>query len=417
MTSKVFSIVGGVQSYDWGKIGSKSKAAQFASKGGIPNFTIDNFKPYAELWMGTHPTVPSHLASTNETLSSYIASSPESLIGPNVLNAFPSAQKGNLPFLFKILAIGKALSIQAHPHKELAEKLHAERPDLYKDPNHKPEMAIALTPFTALCGFRPPPQIATFLSVVPEFASLIPPTILTSFQAVSSLPPSNPELKAALRDVFAALMTAPAEEVKNRLSMLVGRYKSGGWVEEEEDVKDWAVKLDEQFPSDIGVFCVYVLNIVKLKPGEAIFLGAGEPHAYLEGDIVETMATSDNVLRAGLTPKVRDVPNLVSSLTYTAADPSHHIVYPTASPKSPNTLIYDPPIPEFVVSKTNLGGGDTDALESVEGPSIAIVTGGSAKIGELDVAEGSVVFVGAGEEVAVQAGNAGLEVFRAFVEA
>jgi mannose-6-phosphate isomerase len=129
------------------------------------------------------------------------------------------------------------------------------------------------------------------------------------------------------------------------------------------------------------------------------------------------MATSDNVLRAGLTPKTRDVPNLVASLTYTAADPSHHLVYATTSSKSSNTLIYDPPIPEFVVNRTSVGAGEKDVLESVEGPSIAIVTSGNGTVADVETGEGSVVFVGADEEVTVKAGDGGLEVFRALVEA
>ena len=153
----------------------------------------------------------------------------------------------------------------------------------FADANHKPEMAIALTPFTALCGFRPLQEINTFLSHVPELASLIPPTILSSFQSTCTTS-TNDDLKAtALRDVFAAVMTTPQDLVKSQLRMLIGRYKSDVHVPEGEDVRNLVVELDRQFPDDIGVFCVYLLNVVKLQPGEAIFLGAGEPHAYIDG--------------------------------------------------------------------------------------------------------------------------------------
>ena len=144
-------------------------------------------------------------------------------------------------------------------------------------------MAIALTPFTALCGFRPLNEISTYLSHIPELTSLIPTTIVSSLQSLSSMPTSDPSAKAALRDVFAAVMTAPSDTVKAQLRMLIGRYKSGGYAPEEEDVRELVIMLDEQFPDDIGVFCVYLLNVVKLHPGEAIFLGAGEPHAYVAG--------------------------------------------------------------------------------------------------------------------------------------
>ena len=142
-------------------------------------------------------------------------------------------------------------------------------------------MAIALTPFTALCGFRPLPEISTYLSHVPEFASLIPHTILSAFQTGSST--SDASAKSCLRDVFSAVMTTPTEIVKAQLRTLVGRYKSGGDTPEEADIRELAIELDRQFPDDVGVFCVFLLNVIKLQPGEAIFLGAGEPHAYIAG--------------------------------------------------------------------------------------------------------------------------------------
>ncbi|KAF8520970.1 Phosphomannose isomerase type I-domain-containing protein [Gautieria morchelliformis] len=127
----VFPITVGTQSYDWGKVGRASKAAQYAASG-VPSFTLDECKPYAKLWMGMHPTLPSRLLGTQETLSDHLAVHPE-LVGSMIAGCFPEARMGNLPFLFKILAIQKALSIQAHPDKQLAERLHNARPDLYKD--------------------------------------------------------------------------------------------------------------------------------------------------------------------------------------------------------------------------------------------------------------------------------------------
>ncbi|KAF8478284.1 mannose-6-phosphate isomerase [Gautieria morchelliformis] len=109
--ASVFPIAAGTQSYDWGKVGRASKAAQYAASG-VPGFTLDERKPYAELWMGTHPMLPSHLLGTQETLSDHLA-----LVGSAIAGCFPEARMGNRPFLFKILAIQKALSIQAHPDK------------------------------------------------------------------------------------------------------------------------------------------------------------------------------------------------------------------------------------------------------------------------------------------------------------
>ncbi|KAF8508669.1 mannos-6-phosphate isomerase [Hysterangium stoloniferum] len=420
MTAPVFLIIGGTQSYDWGKLGRDSKAAQYAL-GGIPGFQVDENKPYAELWMGTHASLPSYLLNSGEKLSDHLTKYPSLIGNQSIKSRFPETKSGNLPFLFKVLAIRKALSIQAHPDKKLAEKLHVERPDLYKDDNHKPEMAIALTPFTGLCGFRPLTQISIYLSHVSEFAALVPRDIITLFQSNCTLIPSDPLLKAALRDVFSALMTAPPVDVKAQLEMLVGRYKSGGIGPEEAEggLPELVIRLDEQFPGDVGCFCVFLLNIVRLNPGEAIFLGAGEPHAYIDGDIVETMATSDNVLRAGLTPKTRDVPNLVSSLTYAAADSSMHLVKPQHGLFSgSHTKLYDPPIPEFSVAMTKLSKGEKEDHPGVNGPSLAIVTAGNGSVhwhgGEMDLKEGGMLFVSADVGVTF-VGD--MEIFRAFVEA
>ncbi|TFK93123.1 RmlC-like cupin, partial [Polyporus arcularius HHB13444] len=318
--SAVFELIPTTQKYDWGKVGLSSKVAQYAAACKLPGFTLDENAPYAELWMGTHHSSPSRLldSPSQEKLSDYLAAHPE-LLGSRVIERFRSegAAEGNLPFLFKILAIEKALSIQTHPDKEMALRLHKERPDVYKDANHKPEMALALTPFQAMCGFLPLARIADYIVDTPEFAALIPQAIREQFLSVaSSDDPTGPAEKKALKDLFTAVMTAQEAVFKPELEKLVARYQSGGAKASEKEVVDLVLRLNSQFPGDIGVFCAFILNHLVLKPGEAIFLAAGEPHAYVSGDIAECMATSDNVIRAGLTPKLRDVPNLVAGLTY-----------------------------------------------------------------------------------------------------
>ncbi|TBU23587.1 mannose-6-phosphate isomerase [Dichomitus squalens] len=422
----VFKIIPTTQKYDWGKIGLSSKVAQYASAANLPGFTLDENAPYAELWMGTHHTSPSRLldSPSQEKLSEYLAAHPE-LIGPSVTERFKGegAAEGNLPFLLKILAIEKALSIQTHPDKETARKLHAERPDVYKDANHKPEMALALTPFQALCGFLPLPRIADYLVDTPEFAALVPQAIREQFLQVASTEDSaGLKVKQALKDVFSAVMTADASLFQPELEKLVARYKSGGAKPSEKDVRDLVLRLDSQFPGDIGVFCAFLLNHLSLHPGEAIFLAAGEPHAYVSGDIVECMATSDNVIRAGLTPKLRDVPNLVAGLTYNAAHASKHLVEPRSFQASTHSTLYDPPIPEFSVLRAVVPSGETETHPPIDGPSIAIVTGGKGTVvwgsrEQLNVSEGDVFFVGASHEIElVAAGGDALVVHRAFVE-
>ena len=300
------------------------------------------------------------------------------------------------------------------------------------DPNHKPEMALALTEFEALCGFRPLPEIAQNLNVTPELASLIPPSILSHFHEVAALPsPDPPVRKAALRDLFAAVMTTPPEEVHKAVESLISRYTSSPSLptQNERTLQALLPRLHSQFPYDIGLLCPFLLNILHLNPGSAIFLGAGEPHAYLSGEAIECMANSDNVIRAGLTPKLRDVENLVAGLTYECGEGTRHGVVATSfgeDGQGGRTLLYDPPIEEFSVLKTSVAPGVRASHRAIAGPSLSIVTQGRGMLmwaeGQLEVGMGDVLFVGAGVGVEFAVGENALGgeelvVYQAFVEA
>ncbi|KAG2012231.1 mannose-6-phosphate isomerase [Coprinopsis cinerea AmutBmut pab1-1] len=422
----VFKIIPTIQQYDWGKRGNDAKVAQLAAASKIPGFEVEKDKPYAELWMGTHPSSPSKVKETGEVLSEYLARN-QHLVGSSITSKFEDAGRGNLPFLFKILSIAKALSIQSHPDKETAKKLHEQSPQIYKDPNHKPEMTLALTDFEAMCGFRPLPDIARNLKETPELAALIPPSTLESFYAVSSKPHSD-ESKAILKDLFSSLMTTPAEKFVPAIQSIVSRYNSSPESSPiPATLRSLVLRLSSQFPDDIGILCPYILNHLYLKPGQAIFLGAGEPHAYVYGEALECMANSDNVIRAGLTPKLRDVPNLVAGLTYECGEVSRHEIQPATFEKDKASVLYDPPIEEFSVVKVDLKKGDEEKQRAVDGPSIAIVTSGGGKFEwsedrggqkSLDVSLGDVVFIGAATPVSFSAtGEDGLTLYRALVEA
>jgi mannose-6-phosphate isomerase len=145
-------------------------------------------------------------------------------------------------------------------------------------------MALAITPFTALCGFLPLAHIATYLNKVPELAALIPQAVLENFLGVvPTTDPNSPAAKQALRDVFSAVMTAPTGTFTAQLARLIERFESRSLHAEEESIRELVLRLNTHFPNDIGIFCSFLLNYVKLSPGEAIFLGAGEPHAYISG--------------------------------------------------------------------------------------------------------------------------------------
>jgi mannose-6-phosphate isomerase len=246
-----------VQKYAWGKIGEDSAVASLA-RDGHPEFSLDPDAPYAELWMGTHPNGPSKLARTGQSLKEYLEAKPQA-IGDATREAFGD----ELPFLFKVLSVNKALSIQAHPDKKLAEALHASRPDLYKDGNHKPEMIIALTDFEALCDFRPFSVVLDHVRQIPQLARCI----------------GDGWESMTLKETFTALMKCDPEVVRTELASLKDDILASDG--ERSFLSDLFLRLHEEYPGDVGCFVIYFLSYHKLSPGEALFLEANVPHAYL----------------------------------------------------------------------------------------------------------------------------------------
>ncbi|KAI9256960.1 mannose-6-phosphate isomerase [Sporodiniella umbellata] len=394
------------QSYDWGKLGDVSKVASYAKASGL---TTDANTPYAELWMGTHPNAPSVIYNDKTTLRELIKDNVE-FSTKEVYDQY----EGDLPFLFKILSIRKALSIQAHPDKTLGAQLFKNHPENYKDPNHKPEMAIALTPFEALCGFRPLNEISQHLQAYPELIELIGEEAANRFiKTVESNQDENSN-KAALKEVFSALMHGSQERITQLLAQLISRIKTSS-----EPISQLLVRLDQQYPGgDVGVFSCLLLNYVSMEPGQAIFLGANEPHAYLSGDCVECMAASDNVVRAGLTPKFKDVDVLVDMLTYRYGSAESQKMVPVKF--GGHSLLYDPPIDEFAVIWAQLKGSQIENHPPIEGPSVLIVTSGNGQLSSeesdqtYDLQEGYVYFIGANTPLLAQSADSGLEFYRAY---
>lgn len=379
-----------------------------------------------QLWMGTHPSNPSKDVTTGRTLLDLVQDN-QSLLAPSVVARYGS----KLPFLFKVLSINKALSIQAHPNKKLAEQLHARDPRNYPDDNHKPEMAIAITPFEGLCGFRPLEEIAHFLQSVPELRQLVGEDRAQEFaEVVKDAQTSDSEdaverNKKALQKVFGALMsrseedmTAAAKELVESASNSGPDFAAGGVSSTPGSVlAELVTRLHGQFGPDYGLFVLFFLNFVTLQPGEALFLRADDIHAYVSGDIIECMASSDNVVRAGLTPKFKDVDTLVNMLTYDYAPIDQQKMHPTEYPyatlnrtaysSGSSVLLYDPPIDEFSVVRTVLRGhGSKATFDPLDGPSIIICTAGSGKISVgptvHEISEGYVFFVGANAECVLE---------------
>ncbi|KAG0536771.1 hypothetical protein BDA96_03G092100 [Sorghum bicolor] len=336
-----------VQHYEWGQHGAASLVARLADQ------NPDPARPYAELWMGTHPSGPSTLLGDGALLRDWLARNPDAL-GP----AVAARWGGDLPFLFKVLSVAKALSIQAHPDKKLAEVLHALRPSTYKDDNHKPEMAIAFTEFRALCGFAPIEELKDVLRTVPEIEGLIGHEDTGKLMNMKEYDGVS-EVKSSLRSAFAKLMTASKDMVSEAVAKLISRLNTDSKIRNLTDKEQLVLSLERQYQDDVGVLAALFFNYVKLSPGEALYIGPNEPHAYLSGECIEIMATSDNVVRAGLTPKYRDVQTLCSMLTYKQAFPE----ILRGVPVQPHVRRYTPPFNEFEVDCCLVPPGGEKAKE------------------------------------------------------
>lgn len=297
-------------------------------------------EPQAEMWMGAHPGAPSRTA--RGTLAEVIDADPERELGKETVARFGP----RLPFLLKILAAGAPLSLQVHPDLEQAREGYddEERRGVpidaphrnYKDANHKPELICALTEFDGLCGFREPAHAAELLAALG----------VDSLKPYVDLLGAHPE-EAALREVLTAILSADRADMARTVAEATAACaRLGG------DHAPYA-DLAHHFPGDPGVIAAMLLNHVRLQPGEALFLGAGVPHAYLDGLGVEIMANSDNVLRCGLTPKHVDVPELLRVVRFEAGDPG--VLRPEAAPDGEE--VYETPIDEFRLSRYVLAAG------------------------------------------------------------
>ncbi|XP_077987833.1 mannose-6-phosphate isomerase-like isoform X2 [Glandiceps talaboti] len=395
------------------------------SSGNDNSFQLQHDKPYAELWMGTHPSGPSEILCKNieeKTLQEWICRHPDCL-GAKVEERF----RGQLPYLFKVLSVNKALSIQAHPNKEHAERLHTERGDIYKDPNHKPEMAIALTPFEGMCGFRPIEQIINFLQDIPEFKTVVgleaAEELISMFNTTDSK--TGETCKTALKKCFTGMMMCTDETVAKQLSSLVERVSED--LEVKKDVSqcngELLIKLHGQFPGDVGCFSIYFLNHLVLQPGEAMFLGPNEPHAYISGNCTECMACSDNVVRAGLTPKYKDVETLCEMLTYRPGRTEEKLFPHVNDPNDMYLTVYNPPVPDFAIARIMVPDKiDTYVIASYDSASILLVVDGEAEGSnqtladeeQLQLKRGTVLFISANQQVDLKLKPGGICLFRAY---
>ncbi|XP_070158372.1 mannose-6-phosphate isomerase isoform X3 [Polyergus mexicanus] len=327
-----------IQTYNWGKHGMDSIVATLM-KSANADFVVDEQKTYAELWMGTHENGPSYLKDIDVPLQKYIQENTK-VLGSDTIQMFGS----NLPFLFKVLSINKALSIQVHPNK-----------------------------------------------------------------ATDSM------ISDALRQCFYSLMTCDSNEVARQLKNLIDRLHNiddsyRQWIK-----ADLLKRLHADYPGDVGCFTIYLFNYITMQPGEAIYIGPNIPHAYLSGDCIECMACSDNVIRAGLTPKPKDVPTLIQILSFECELASARKIQPFR--EDVFTEVFRPPVPEFAVAKITLPPGrPLHNLKHRNSASILLIVSGKAEISSKIFSRGSVLFIPANEvvEIKVLCGCHPMLMFQAF---
>ncbi|HXI58051.1 MAG TPA: mannose-6-phosphate isomerase, class I [Polyangia bacterium] len=377
---------GGVQPYVWGQRDKQAIIPRLLGIAPVPD------QPYAELWLGAHPQLPStvSIAGASINMIELIAAAPEAVLGAPAVRRFGP----QLPFLMKVLAAAQPLSIQAHPDQGQAEAGFAreeaagiprEAPQRnYRDPRHKPELIVALGDLFALKGFRPVEEIAADFSRTPELAPLLrlpPPADETDRDR------RNAARRAWVKELFTRSLSHTTETTETTdpigaaLEALVRRLETEDRVQPfgREQIEYWLLRAAHALAGaptgrgpDRGLLSFYLLNFIHLRAGQALYLGPGELHAYLEGAGVEVMANSDNVLRGGLTPKHVDVPALLATLTFDVGTPTILQARPDG--------VYTTPTSEFVTARLTLSGGAAVDVDGVRGADLLLVTRGEVTL-------------------------------------
>lgn len=330
-----YKLVGKLQNYKWG--GTEFIKSLVGQK--------VNDEPVAEYWLGAHPNASSVIQDGETELVDFIDKAPETCLGSKVYEHFQ-----RLPYLLKVLDVENMLSIQVHPSKPEAEKGFARENALgipltascrnYKDDNHKPEIMVALSDFWLLHGFKSPQKIIETLSKYKELHHL-----LSIFE------------KDGYEGLYSKVMLEDDSDTSKTIVPLMQRlepaFDSGKLSKNQSEY--WAVKAYRSFwkddKVDKGIYSTFLFNVVHLKKGEAIFQDAGVPHAYLEGKNIELMANSDNVLRAGLTPKHMDVPELLKHVAFVETKPNILLGKPVNEQVE---TIFETPAIDFQLSKIEL---------------------------------------------------------------
>lgn len=370
-----------IQAYAWG---SRSAIAELLGQ------DLPSPEPQAELWMGAHPKSPSKvwIEGRWHFLNDLIEHHPDEMLGHQVVDRFGET----LPYLFKVLAAAEPLSIQAHPDAQqaLAGFQRENRIGIpvtdpqrnYRDDQPKPECMCALTPFHGLCGFRAPREVL-------EISELVWPE--EHVEVIGCIDNSNST--TILQELFSNIMQMEASRINNLVARVVERAEGK---RNQNDAYLWVCALNQKYPGDVGVLSPLLLNIIKLEPGEALFLPPRQLHAYLDGLGIELMANSDNVLRGGLTPKHIDVQELTRILDFAPYKPE--ILTPQS--KGSTEGVYTSSTDAFSLSALQVTHSQPHiGADRFRGPEILLVVDGTARINlidgdaEVSVRKGESVFI------------------------
>ena len=346
-----FRLHNAIQPYPWGSRGAEAFIPRLLGLPAAPE------QPYAELWIGAHPHAPSRVFFGDEPLSlaTLIAREPVAMLGAAVAQRFDN----QLPFLFKVLSAAEPLSIQAHPDKVQAERLHARDPQHYPDATHKPEVAIALDRLTALAGLKSAEELRATLTAYPEIAAFMGEagadpreSFITLIRQALAAPQA---LSATSRRLAARLEQTPPPRPEAETLFLTLRPTYGD--------------------ADVGLLALFYLNLIHLEAGEGLYLPAGVPHAYVHGNLVECMASSDNVVRVGLTHKFKDARALLEILA-PAVGPLP-VLRP--EPEAPE-VSYPTPMAEFEVRRLALEMGARRAMGPRSSVEVYLLTEGRLQV-------------------------------------
>ena len=386
-TGQIFRLKNTIRNYAWGSYDGLSKYAGIA---------VDRGKPSAEYWMGSLPAAPSSVIlpdGTTLSLQKFIHAQPIKTLGDEVFSEY-----GDLPFLFKVLSASMPLSIQVHPDKQKAEegfdreekrglpRLALERN--YKDRNHKPELAVALSRFSALCGFRQAGEAVALLG--PELCAFL------DF--------SPDKGKGAFRSLLGKALTFGEKDrlVLEGKAVLRARQLAKSDDADARICGETTLLCFKHYPHDSGAISPFFMSIRRLEPGQGLYIPAGVMHAYLEGTILEIMATSDNVIRGGLTHKHIDIEDLLNILDF---DAEPLLVEPHRNDARPQETTWRTPAREFSLSRIDMAQSPAKALElAPTGPEILLCTEGSFSIAcgiprgapsGTDLKQGESAFIGA----------------------